>query len=484
LVREFADGRSEPAFETLVSRYINLVHSAALRQVGDAHLAQEITQVVFIILARKARSLGPHTILSAWLYRATRYVAADSLKIQRRRQHYEQEAYMRSLVNEPPADTWAQLAPLLDEAMGALGETDRSALVLRFFENKTAREIGLALRMAEPAAQKRVARALEKLRAIFSKRGVTLTAVAIGGALTANSVRAAPAGLATTVTAAVAKGAGAGGSTLTLLKGALKIMAWTKAKMAIAIGAGVVFAAGTTTITVKEIQAHQTYPWQVGNFSTELLEKVRPQVAIVPARVPSFGGTGSANNKTYKMMGRGVSLTDIVFDAYGQSSARTIFLSQTPSDKYDFIANLPAGNREALQREIKRKFGLVGRREIIETNALLLKIQNRSAPGLRVVDISRAGQHEGSSSRSAAGYFSFRNETLSDLSILLEHSFATPVIDQTGSTEHFDVDLKWNQADWQHPNLESLQQALGQQLGLELVPDVEPVEMLVVEKAK
>jgi len=121
LVREFADGRSEPAFETLVSRYINLVHSAALRQVGDAHLAQEITQVVFIILARKARSLGPHTILSAWLYRATRYVAADSLKIQRRRQHYEQEAYMRSLVNEPPADTWAQLAPLLDEAMGALG---------------------------------------------------------------------------------------------------------------------------------------------------------------------------------------------------------------------------------------------------------------------------------------------------------------------------------------------------------------------------
>src|ERR1039458_2639182 len=176
LVREFAASQSEPAFAALVERHIGLVHSAALRQVGDAHLAEEITQAVFIILARKAASLGTKTILSAWLYRTTRYAAADSLKARRRRQFREQEAHMQSTLNQPDAYAWAQLAPLLDDALSELGETDRTALVLRYFENKTAREIAEALRMEEGAAQKRVARALEKLRALFVKRGVTLTA--------------------------------------------------------------------------------------------------------------------------------------------------------------------------------------------------------------------------------------------------------------------------------------------------------------------
>jgi RNA polymerase sigma factor (sigma-70 family) len=189
LVREFAATRSEPAFATLVERHIGLVHSAALRQAGDAHLAGEITQAVFIILARKAASLGPKTVLAAWLYRTTRYAAADALKSRRRRTAREQEAYMQSTLNQPDlsrqsetaADAWAQLAPLLDDAMNELGETDHAALVLRYFENKTAREIAVALRMEESAAQKRIARALEKLRVRFVKRGVTLTATVIAG---------------------------------------------------------------------------------------------------------------------------------------------------------------------------------------------------------------------------------------------------------------------------------------------------------------
>ena len=252
LVREYATANSEPAFETLVRRHISLVHSVALRQAGTPVQAEEITQAVFLILARKAARLRPDTVLAGWLHETARFASASFLRGESRRHRREQEAYVQSKLQETTADrAWEQLAPLLDEAIGQLGKADRNAVVLRFFQNKSAREIAVALNVHESAAQKRLNRAVEKLRAWFLKRGVAVSTDALSGALLIHSVPGAPAHLAASVVAASAKGSAISSSTLTLIKGALKIMAWTKTKTAIVAGITILLATGPTTVIVE-----------------------------------------------------------------------------------------------------------------------------------------------------------------------------------------------------------------------------------------
>ncbi|HEX9048564.1 MAG TPA: sigma-70 family RNA polymerase sigma factor, partial [Verrucomicrobiae bacterium] len=252
LLAEYVDRQSEAAFTQLVERHVALVHSAALRQVGEPHLAQEITQAVFIILARKARSLVGHAVLAGWLCRTAHLAALDALKQQRRRQQREHNAYLESAMNEISADTeaaWQQLAPVLDEAVAQLRDHDRAALILRYYEQRPMEEVGAALGVGPDAAQKRVTRALEKLRQLFAKRGVKVTVAVIVAAISAHAVQAVPASLAGSVSAAVlASGsAAAGASTLTLVKGTLTAMAWGQYKALIGYGAAAL-AVGTAVI--------------------------------------------------------------------------------------------------------------------------------------------------------------------------------------------------------------------------------------------
>jgi RNA polymerase sigma factor (sigma-70 family) len=257
LLARFAQSESEQAFATLVRRHVHLVHSVALRHTANAHHAEEITQAVFVILARKARSFGSKTILSGWLYHTARLTAANFQRAELRRVRREQEAFMQSTQEETSHDTaWKELSPWLDDAMARLRATDRDALVLRYFENKTLPEVGAVLGLEERAAQKRVTRALEKLRGIFNRRGVVSTAAIIAGALSAHSVQAAPAALATTITATALPGSAVTASTLTLIKGTLKLMAWTKAKTGAVAAVIILLTVGPTTVLVKQA-AHQ-----------------------------------------------------------------------------------------------------------------------------------------------------------------------------------------------------------------------------------
>jgi hypothetical protein len=248
---------------------------------------------------------------------------------------------MESTLNEIKTDAaWQQMAPMLEEAMLRLGQTDRDALVLRFFEGRSLNEVGSALGASEDAAKKRVNRAVEKLRGFFTRRGVVLPATVFMAAISANSVQAAPAALATAITAiGVAKGASASGSTLTLIKGALKIMAWTKAKTAIVVGVAVILATVTTSFTLYKLDK-----WEVISLKRVSYDRSTPKGALFFMRralvsgdadgfVDSFQLTDQdeALRRSLKQMVQSFAeLNRVLAVKYGEASANVVIQNIAP----------------------------------------------------------------------------------------------------------------------------------------------------------
>lgn len=257
LLASYAETRAEAAFGELVRRHVDLVHSAARRLVVDPHLAEDVTQSVFVALARQAGEVNGRLTagvpLSGWLHLTTRYLAAKVVRAEMRRRDREQEAFaMQTPESEADEAVWGRIAAHLDHALAELPDPDRTALILRFFERKTAREIGTRLGTSEEAAQKRISRALERLRAVFVARGFAVPAASLGGVLTANAVQAAPAALTGAVLAAV----GVAGTAVSGV-GLFHLMTTAKLKLVVAatIAAGVAVTVGLQRRENHQLQA-------------------------------------------------------------------------------------------------------------------------------------------------------------------------------------------------------------------------------------
>jgi RNA polymerase sigma factor (sigma-70 family) len=248
LLQSYAATGSQEAFATLVRRHLDLVYSAARRQVRSPELAEEITQTVFVDLSRAAGTIPAATPLAAWLYVVTRRTAVDAIRRESRRQVREHAAYEIAAMNSPHPD-WPRVEPLLDEAMESLDADARSAVLLRYFENKSLREVGEALGTSDDTAQKRVSRAVDQLRAFFLKRGVAVTATGLTTNLSAHAIQSAPAALGASLTTLAGLTATASQATVIETSKALAMTTLQKA----ALGAAFTLLAGGLLFETAQI---------------------------------------------------------------------------------------------------------------------------------------------------------------------------------------------------------------------------------------
>jgi uncharacterized protein (TIGR03435 family) len=266
-------------------------------------------------------------------------------------------------------------------------------------------------------------------------------------------------------------------------------MAWTKAKTAIVTGAGILLAAGTATVAVKQVMAVKTNDsWRVEHISSQTVAGLAPHVAILPTKFSHPGNlTGGGNGK---FVGIGRPVADIVQIAYDWLPSRILFADANPSERYDFITTVPHEPLEALQAELKKQLGLSAHFETKEMDVLLLRTRRANAPGLRP---PAQGRNFFMTMNGAMHQIKIDDQPISvkggpghgaGLTTFLEAIFRAPVVDHTGLAGNYSIDLKWTELPGQAANHDSLKRALADELGLELVAGHESIDVLMVEKSK
>ena len=481
LLERFARTGSEEAFAGLVNRYLNLVHSVAMRHTNNPHHAEEITQSVFVILARKARSLTGRTTLAGWLHHTARLVAANFRRSEQRRVQREQEAFMQStLENDTPTEAiWHEMSPLLDEAMGRLRPKDRDALVLRYFEGRTFDEVGQTLGIEQRAAQKRVARGVERLRGYFARRGVALTSTIIVGIISTNATQAAPAGLAATVASSALQGGSA--AAFGLVQATLWQMTLGKLKTAVAAGL-----AGALIVTVLPTAAKKTLPTLKSDQHEDIFTRVDPfhlenapeAFVLQPSPNRGYNRSEASLGDGDKFVGRYMGLPCLFGHAYGVPFDAVQLPSGIRNDRYDLLMTQPCLTKDALREELRKQLGLTGRIETRRQNISRLVVARPDAPNLKpsTNKFSYLAFKEDRVAR--LGRLVATNQPVSRVALVLSDNH---VVDRTGLTGNYDFVLEWKLHRNSRTNDLEIKRAMLEQLGLQLLPSSESVEILVLE---
>jgi RNA polymerase sigma factor (sigma-70 family) len=333
LLHDYAVNGSETAFASLVDRHLNLVFATALRRIGDAQSAQDVAQLVFTDLARKARSLPANVILAGWLHRAATFAATDILRSARRRTKREQDAVAMNVSAANPAPEWEQLRPLIDSGLERLDHADRDALLLRFFEQRSLKDVGASIGLSEDASRKRIERALESLRRWLGRRGITTTANALSTTLTACCAQTAPPGLVTQL-APLCLAAGAKTGAGTFVGNLIHILLMSKAKMAVV--AAVLVAATVSPLVISRYASRNSAP-----------PPPAPQLQIgrsVPKEAWRNAGTASPLASLETLLW---SMTQAKGNLYAQLTERPTDIAKLASDA---MTNLAAENAKKVER--------------------------------------------------------------------------------------------------------------------------------------
>lgn len=402
LLREVAGGRSESALAELVRSHVDLVYSTALRIAASPHLAEEISQQVFATLARDAARVATRlergTILAAWLHITTRNIAAQTVRTEVRRRAREHEAARMQELNRDSTE-WDCIAPFLDEALARLPEPDRAALLLRYFEKKPAREIAATLGLSEAAAQKRLTRALDRLRAFLAPRATTLTAAGLAALLAANSTQSAPATLAASCVASPAL--------LSLLPGkTLLPLFMTKAQTTFLAGSAALIAV-TAVVQQRSIAAFRAELAQlpalqhaqtatpatqrdetaeINQLRTRIAE-MRAQLSSAAAAMPNVPSTARQPGPLLLALGRSVRPEDLVYAGTGSPEAllQSVLDAQIRGDLNGWINLVLMSPKESAE--------WAGRPELQDEIAGSLKSEMQGYESFRLLGIESIDEH-------------------------------------------------------------------------------------------
>jgi RNA polymerase sigma factor (sigma-70 family) len=341
LLRQYVQTGSEDAFAQLVKCYVDVVYSAARRQArGDTHLAEEITQQVFILLARKAKTLGPQVLISGWLYNTACFVARDVMRKEERRAYHQHKAAMMTPTRTPDPSDWSEAEAILDDAMSKLDSPTRDLLVERYFEGKSSLEVAQRLGITEEAARKRLNRAVDRLREMFVARGVVMSGAALADALALHSTVHAPAHLAASAASAAASSTIATGASIA--KTGTTIMALAKSHVLAASIIGAIALGGAVTGGVNAVRYFSAV--QPTNHGAIRTIRVAPAAPVVSGIVRDAGGQPVAGAEIrLSEQGKGINIYDKPAGMVRVTADDGTYAFNKPAGPFEVVILAPGG---------------------------------------------------------------------------------------------------------------------------------------------